>query len=190
MLKVGILDLQGDVREHFNSIKRCGAEPYLVKYKQDLKNIDGLIIPGGESTTIGKLLSRYGLLEEIKNSSFPIFGTCAGAVLLAKKIKDSDQIRIGLMDIEVERNAYGPQKFSFEEVIKIEKLGIDKYRAIFIRAPIIREVKEEVEVLSELNGNIIFVQQKNLLACSFHPELTDDLRIHKYFLSLISEKKF
>jgi 5'-phosphate synthase pdxT subunit len=144
-----------------------------------------LIIPGGESTTIGKLLSRYGILEEIKNFHLPIFGTCAGVVLLAKKIKNSEQVRLSLLDIEVERNAYGPQKFSFESFIKIEKLGIENYRGIFIRAPIIKKVGENVEVLAKLDENIVFVKEGNIIACTFHPELTDDLRIHQYFLEIV-----
>lgn len=189
ILKIGILDLQGDVKEHYQAIKKCGAESYLIKYKEDLKKIDGLIIPGGESTTIGKLLLKYGLVEEIKKSSLPIFGTCAGVVLMAKKIKDSEQVRLSLMDIEVERNVFGRQKFSFEEVIKIEKLGINNYRGIFIRSPIIKEVGEKVEVLAKLGDKIVFVKEGNRVACSFHPELTDDIRIHQYFLNIVKEAK-
>lgn len=186
-MKIGVLALQGAVREHCNSLKACGVEPVEVKYREQLGEIEGLIIPGGESTTVGKLLVKHGMLEPLQDmggKGFPIFGTCAGLILLAKEISGSDQPRLGLMDIVVERNAFGRQIASFEADLDIAELGPEKFHAVFIRAPYIGKVKEKVTVMAELEGKIIMVRQDNLLAAAFHPELTPDLRIHRYFIEM------
>jgi len=185
-LKVGVLSLQGAVEEHLNMIKKCGFEGIKVKRLEDLEKVEKLIIPGGESTTIGKLAKIYGLDKAIikrGREGMPIFGTCAGMILLAKEIQDNDQIRFGLIDILVERNAFGRQVDSFEADLNIKNFTGKPFRAIFIRAPYIKKLGKEVKILSEFDGKIVMAQQKNILVSSFHPELTDDIRIHKYFLS-------
>lgn len=186
-MKIGVLALQGAVREHCNSLKSCGVEPVEIKYKEQLNEVQGLIIPGGESTTVGKLLVRHemlGLLTDMGRKGFPIFGTCTGLILLAKEINGSDQPRLGLMDITVERNAFGRQIASFEADLDIPVIGTSPFRAIFIRAPYITKVGEGVEVLAQMDGKILLAQQGPFLAAAFHPELTTDLRIHQYFLKL------
>jgi len=185
-LKVGVLSLQGAVEEHLEMIKRCGFEGIKVKTIGDLEKVDRLIIPGGESTAIGKLAKIYGLDREIiKNGreGMPIFGTCAGMILLADKVVGNDQIGFNLIDIVVERNAFGRQVDSFEVNLKIEDFSGKPFKAVFIRAPYIKKVGREVKVLAEFKGKIVMARQKNILVSSFHPELTDDLRVHKYFLS-------
>lgn len=187
--KIGVLDLQGDVREHARAIQSCGHEAFSVKTPEDLNKIDGLIIPGGESTTIGKLLKWCGLLEEIVSAhqtvNLPIFGTCAGMILLAKDIDESEQLRLGLMDITVRRNAYGRQKDSFEADVEIPLLSQHPLRAVFIRAPYVTCTGENVEALARYQDKIVLVRQDNLLAGAFHPELTSDLRLHRYFIEKI-----
>lgn len=196
-IRIGVLDIQGSVEEHLIALKKCGVNPIAVKSAEDLSRVDGLIIPGGESTTIGKLLKRYGLDKEIKlrasapyipHSTFhilTIWGTCAGAILLAKKIigKKPDGI-LGLMDVEIERNAYGRQLDSFETEISAPVLGAKKIPAVFIRAPRVKRAFKKAKVLAEYNGEPVMVEEENLLITTFHPELTDDIRIHKYFLEL------
>jgi len=186
-MKIGVLALQGAVREHCNSLKECGAEPIEIRYKEQLQEVKGLIIPGGESTTIGKLLVRYdmlGLLAEMGRNGFPIFGTCTGLIMLAKEINGSDQSRLGLMDITVERNAFGRQIASFEAELDIPELGLEKFHTIFIRAPYIEKVSGNVTPMAQLDGKIIMARQEKLLAAAFHPELTSDLRIHQYFVKM------
>lgn len=186
-MKIGILALQGAVREHRNALQKLGAETVDVLYPEDLEGLDGLVLPGGESTTMGKLLVRYGMLKpisELGKKGLPIFGTCTGLILLSKDIKGSDQYRLDLMDTVVERNAFGRQLASFEADLDIEAIGAMHYHAVFIRAPYIESVKQGVEVLYELDGKILMARQKNLLAAAFHPELTDDLRVHEYFLNM------
>ena len=183
---MGVLSLQGAVEEHLRMIKRCGFEGVKVKTVGDLEKVDRLIIPGGESTTIGKLAKIYGLGREITKKGkegMPIFGTCAGMILLANKVVGNEQIRFNLIDIVVERNAFGRQVDSFEADLKIEKFNGKLFRAVFIRAPYIRKIGSNVKILAKFKGKIIMAQQKNILVSSFHPELTDDLRVHKYFLS-------
>jgi 5'-phosphate synthase pdxT subunit len=185
-LKVGVLSLQGAIEEHLRMIKRCGFEGVKVKTVGDLEKIDRLIIPGGESTAIGKLAKIYGLDQEISKrgrEGMPIFGTCAGMILLANKVVGNEQIRFNLIDIEVERNAFGRQVDSFEVELNIENFTGKPFKAVFIRAPYIKKVGREVKVLAEFKGKIVMARQKNILVSSFHPELTDDLRVHKYFLS-------
>ena len=185
MKKIGILALQGDFKEHSYAIQNCGAATVEIKTAQDMDSIDGLIIPGGESTTIGKLLEKTGIgtrMEELSKKGLPIYGTCAGAIVLAKEIIDQEQYRLGLMDISVKRNAYGRQAESFEKDIPIEVLGKNLYRCIFIRSPIIESVSNNVEILAKENNNIIMAKQGKILVTTFHPELTDDTRIHEYFI--------
>jgi 5'-phosphate synthase pdxT subunit len=170
-------------------LSALGAEAVPVRLPSELDDLDALIIPGGESTTISKLLSDYGLMEPIRRlakKGFPIFGTCAGLVLLAKKVPNLQMESIGVMDIEVERNAFGRQVDSFEADLKIPALHNGTFHGVFIRAPIIEKVERGVEVLCQLNGKPVAVRQRKLLACAFHPELTDDLRLHKYFLDIIT----
>lgn len=186
VLRVGVLSLQGAVEEHLNMIKRCGFEGIKVKSVEDLEKVERLIIPGGESTAIGKLAMIYGLDKAIVRrgrEGMPIFGTCAGMILLAKEVKDSEQISFNLIDIAVERNAFGRQVNSFEADLKIEGITGKPFRAVFIRAPYIKKAGNEVNILAKFNSKIIMVRQKNILVSSFHPELTNDIRIHKYFLS-------
>lgn len=186
-MKIGVLALQGAVREHCNSLRTCGVEPVEIKYQNQLADIRGLIIPGGESTTMGKLMVRYGMLEvlaEMGRDGFPIFGTCTGLILLAKEIAGSDQPRLGLMDITVERNAFGRQIASFEKDLAIAELGSPHFHAIFIRAPYIHKVGPGVQVLAKIDDKILMARQENLLVAAFHPELTPDVRIHQYFLKL------
>ncbi len=185
-MKVGVLSLQGAVEEHLRMIKRCGFEGIKVKTVGDLEKVDRLIIPGGESTAIGKLAKIYGLDGEITKKGkegMPIFGTCAGMILLANKVVGNEQIRFNLIDIEVERNAFGRQVDSFEVDLKIEDFSGKPFKAVFIRAPYIKKVGREVKVLAEFKGKIVMARQKNILVSSFHPELADDIRVHKYFLS-------
>lgn len=189
---VGVLALQGDFKEHieaFNEIEGVEARP--VKTRAHIEDCDALVIPGGESTTIGKLMERFEIdkpIREMAEAGKPIWGTCAGMIVLAKEIVESDQWRLGLMDITVERNAFGRQVDSFEIDLPVE--GIDEpVRAIFIRAPYVREICEEcgVDVLATFEDKIVLCRQGNLLASAFHPELTDDRRVQKYFLDMIEE---
>jgi len=183
---VGVLSLQGAVEEHLRMIKRCGFEGIKVKSVGDLEKVDRLIIPGGESTAIGKLAKIYALDKEIikkGKEGMPIFGTCAGMILLASKVIGNEQIRFNLIDIVVERNAFGRQVDSFEVDLNIENFTGKPFRAVFIRAPYIKKIGSNVKVLAKFKGKIIMAQQKNILVSSFHPELTEDIRVHKYFLS-------
>ena len=190
-LVIGVLALQGGVREHKEAVKALGAAVKEVRLSSDLEDIDGLIIPGGESTTIGKLLLNNSLIDPIKekaNAGMPVFGTCAGLIAMATNITGSDESLLGLMDINVKRNAFGRQVDSFEADIDIPALGEDKFRAVFIRAPWIDSTKDSVRVMATIKDEnqdcdrIVMVDQGSQLACAFHPELTDDLRIHRYFL--------
>lgn len=190
-MKIGVLALQGDFLEHIQMLQRLGVEAVEVRLPRHLEGLDGLIIPGGESTTIGKLMVDFDLLEPIRNfgRSHAIWGTCAGAILLSKDVHRSQPL-LGLMDITIQRNAFGRQVASFEaelEVPELNRFGESPrpYHAIFIRAPIIESVHGEARVLATLpDGRIVAAQQGHLLATSFHPELTADTRFHEYFLSL------
>ncbi len=186
-MKIGVLALQGAVAEHIRSIELAGAEGLAVKKKEELQEIQGLIIPGGESTTIGKLMRKYDFMDAIREFSAegkPVFGTCAGLIVLAKTIEGQEEAHLGLMDITVARNAFGRQRESFETDLDVK--GIDEpVRAVFIRAPLIRDVGEQVDVLSSYHGEIVAARQGHLLASSFHPELTDDYRLHQYFVDMV-----
>lgn len=204
MPKIGILALQGDVIEHKQMLHRLGAETVEVRLPGQLADLNGLIIPGGESTTIGKLAVSYGLIEPVRamaQAGTPIWGTCAGLILLARDIARGratdigrgDQPLIGVMDVAVSRNAFGRQVDSFEVELDapcLTQLGEEPrpFRAVFIRAPAILRVGPEVEVLATLDdGTIVAARQGNLLATAFHPELTDDTRWHRYFLRMVEQ---
>jgi 5'-phosphate synthase pdxT subunit len=188
-MKIGVLSLQGAVAEHIRSVERAGAEGIVVKKIEQLDELSGLIIPGGESTTIGKLMRKYNFIEAVRqfsNQGKPVFGTCAGLIVLAKTIQGQEEAHLGLMDITVSRNAFGRQRESFETDLNIK--GIEEpVRAVFIRAPLIQSVGTGVDVLSEYNGEIVAARQGHLLASSFHPELTDDYRLHQYFVDMVRE---
>jgi 5'-phosphate synthase pdxT subunit len=188
-MKVGVLALQGAFREHAAAFRRLGCECLEVRAPGDLAIIDALVIPGGESTTIGKLLGDYQLLDPMLarlRAGLPAYGTCAGAILLAREIVDSDQPRLGLMDLRVRRNAYGRQLDSFETSLEISCLGDEPFPAVFIRAPLIESVGPGVEVLARYGDGVVLARQGNLLAGTFHPELTGDLRLHRYFLESVA----
>jgi 5'-phosphate synthase pdxT subunit len=184
-MRVGVLDLQGAVREHLQMLRTLGCEAVPLKKADQLGGVDALILPGGESTTLGKLMARYGVDTAIKEraaAGMPIYGTCAGLILLAKDIPGSDQSRLDLVDIRVKRNAYGRQVDSFETDLAIPALGVEPFRAVFIRAPYIEAVGPGVEVLAEHAGHIVAARQGRYLVSAFHPELTQDARLHAYFL--------
>jgi len=188
-MKIGVLALQGDFAEHQAVLEKLGAEVVQVRLSKQLEGINGLIIPGGESTTIGKLATEFGLMEPLRKfgREHAIWGTCAGAIFLSKDARRSQPL-LELMDIVVERNAFGRQVDSFEidlAVHAIEKYGDSPYHAVFIRAPLIESVGNGVEVLASLeDGRIVAARQGHLLATSFHPELTKDDRFHRYFMEL------
>ncbi len=187
MTTIGVLALQGAFIEHVHALERLGVEAREVRLPRDLDGLDGLIMPGGESTTIGKLMVQYGLDEPIRaraRAGFPIWGTCAGMILLAKDIGGLRQPLIGVMDIVVERNAFGRQLDSFEADLVIPVIGAEPFPTVFIRAPLIHAVHGDAVVLATLaDGRIVAARQGNLLATSFHPELTHDDRLHRYFLT-------
>jgi 5'-phosphate synthase pdxT subunit len=189
-MKIGVLALQGDFAEHQVMLEKLGSEVVQVRLPRHLEGLDGLIIPGGESTTIGKLATEFGLMEPLRQfgKDHAIWGTCAGAIFLSKDARRNQPL-LGLMDIVVERNAFGRQVDSFEVDLPIAAFSQEKanppYHAVFIRAPLIESVGKGVEVLSQLeDGRIVAAQQGHLLATSFHPELTADDRFHRYFMEL------
>lgn len=190
-MRIGVLALQGDFAEHIVVLRRLGADGVEVRLPEHLAGLDGLIIPGGESTTIGKLATRWGLMDPLRDfgRTKPVWGTCAGAIFLSKDAH-RDQPLLGLMDITVARNAFGRQVDSFEigldvPVLRAAQDGAPLFHAVFIRAPLIERVGAGVEVLAQLeDGRIVAARQGHLLATSFHPELTGDTRFHRYFLSL------
>jgi pyridoxal 5'-phosphate synthase pdxT subunit len=190
-LKIGVLALQGDVREHMSALESAGATPVEVKTVDQLEEVDALVVPGGESTTIGKLLDRFELLEPLKeraHEGMPLFGTCAGLILMANEIiggKDAPH-RLGVMDIGVRRNAYGRQVDSFESELDVNGLD-DPFIAVFIRAPVIERVGKGVEILATSDDVPVLVRQGNLLASSFHPEMTGDARLHEVFVEIARE---
>lgn len=188
MKRVGVLGLQGSVEEHLAMLERIdGAEGVNVKTVKELETVDGLILPGGESTTISKLLRIFGLFEPLRDrieNGMPVWGTCAGLILLAKKII-GEEAHLGVMDICAERNAYGRQIDSFSTEARIEEFDDSPIPLVFIRAPWIESAGEGVDVLCTVDGHIAAARQKNMLATAFHPELTDNAAAHKYFLSMM-----
>ncbi|MFC1993491.1 pyridoxal 5'-phosphate synthase glutaminase subunit PdxT [Chloroflexota bacterium] len=189
-MRIGVLAAQGAFVEHIAVLRQLDVDTVPVRLPYQLASLDGLIIPGGESTSISKLMVEYNLVSEIKKSienGLPILGTCAGMILLAKDVSDSDAESLAVMDIKVKRNAFGRQKESFETKISMPVLGEKPFHGIFIRAPIIEEANSGVEILAKLaDGTIVAARQGNLLAAAFHPELTEDPRFHRYFLDIVA----
>lgn len=188
---IAILALQGAFIEHEKVLKKLNVDYFEIRKKEDLnKPMDGLIIPGGESTTIGKLLFDLDLFDILKNkiiNGLPVFGTCAGMILLAKKIDNQEQTYFSTMDIEVIRNAYGRQLESFYTLGKFDNM--ENIKMTFIRAPYVKEVFNDTKILATIDNHIVAVRQNNQLAISFHPELTDEVRVHQYFINMIKENK-
>ncbi|MFH1484386.1 MAG: pyridoxal 5'-phosphate synthase glutaminase subunit PdxT [Chloroflexota bacterium] len=189
--KIGVLALQGDFQEHLQVLERLKAEGREVRLPRELEGLDAIIIPGGESTTISRLMADFALLEPLRKlvgEGLPLLGTCAGLILMARKATDLALETLRVLDIEVKRNAFGRQVDSFETELAIPALGDAPFPAVFIRAPIIERLGPGVEALARLpEGWPVVIRQKNLLACAFHPELSRDLRLHAYFLSMLSQ---
>jgi 5'-phosphate synthase pdxT subunit len=192
-MRIGVLAVQGAFAEHLAVLRKLKAEALPVRLPLELTSLDGLIIPGGESTTISRLMRDYDLSDKIRKlaiGGLPILGTCAGLIILAKESSDSKVETLGLMDIVVRRNAFGRQRESFEAELAIPALGGKPFPGVFIRAPIIERAIGNVAVLSRLdNSTIVAARQEKLIATAFHPELTNDLRLHKYFMDIISNSK-
>jgi pyridoxal 5'-phosphate synthase pdxT subunit len=189
MVKIGVFALQGAVREHVRAVEACGAEAIVIKLKEQLKEVDGLILPGGESTTMRRLIDKYDFMDELKAfaaAGKPMFGTCAGLILLAKRLVGYDAPHIGVMDVTVERNSFGRQRESFEVGLDIAGVAED-FSAVFIRGPHIVEAGENVEILAKHDGRIVAAREGQFLGCSFHPELTDDHRMTAYFINMVKE---
>ena len=195
-MKIGVLALQGAFAEHIKMLEKLGIESFEIRKKFDLSNavnnndVDGLIIPGGESTVIGKLLYDLDLFDDIKKlilKGLPVFGTCAGLILLAKEIENDNRTYLGAMDIKVRRNAYGRQLGSFFTESEFKGLGV--IPMTFIRAPYISSVGKKVEILSEIDGNVVAAKENNILVTSYHPELNDDLKVHEFFIEMCKKSK-
>jgi 5'-phosphate synthase pdxT subunit len=192
---IGVLALQGDVREHVHALTESGAEASAVRRPEELDAVDGLVIPGGESTTMSNLAVSFGLLDPIRKriaGGMPVYGSCAGMIMLASTVLDGrpDQETFGGMEMTVRRNAFGRQVDSFEAAVDISDISGGVFHAVFIRAPWVEEVGAEVQVMGRVSdgpaaGRIVAVRQGNLLATAFHPELTGDLRVHRYFVELV-----
>ena len=190
-MKIGVLGLQGDVREHVAALEAADATPVVVKTGDALAGVDALVLPGGESTTIGKLLDRFDLLDLLREraaAGMPLYGTCAGAILMSREIAGSQDApyRVPVLDVVTRRNAYGRQVDSFETDLTIRDLDAP-FRAVFIRAPVIEKVGDGVEILARADGDPVLVRQGPLLASTFHPEMTGDNRVHDLFVSIVQE---
>lgn len=186
-LCVGVLALQGAFREHLAAMSRLDVASREVRQLKDLDGIDAMIIPGGESTTMGKLLREWNMLDPLRQrieQGMPVYGSCAGLILLCRSIEGSDQPRLGVLDATVRRNAFGRQVDSFETELDMPEVGAEPVPAVFIRAPVIIRVGEGVKVLAQVKDQAVAVRQDNVLATSFHPELTSDTRLHRYFLAM------
>ena len=192
-MKIGVLASQGAFAEHISTLRQLDTEAVPVRLPGELRGVDGLIIPGGESTAISRLMSSYSLMSEITSMArdgIPLFGTCAGMILMARNISGNTTESLGLMDIRVKRNAFGRQVDSFETELEIPVLGEKPFPAVFIRAPVIERCDSGVDILACLkDGRIVAARQGKLLVTAFHPELTDDLRFHRYFLDIVSGKR-
>ena len=193
-MRIGVLALQGAVREHIQMIERCGARGVGIKRPSGLSDVNGLIIPGGESTAIGKLIDEYGFAGPIKEMAargVPIYGTCAGLILVAKRVKGRHGTILGLADVTVERNAFGRQVDSFEREIALSGIEEEErpFRAVFIRAPVIEETGPGVQAMARLEEGVVLARDGNVLLGAFHPELTDDVRLHRYFLEMVRSWK-
>lgn len=200
-VRIGVLALQGNFKEHIAKLESLGVETREIRRTADLEQLDGLVLPGGESTTVAILerseasfgqATGAGIFDAIKKKAemgLPTWGTCMGSILLSRDIEGSTQGRLALMDITVRRNAFGPQRFSTEQWISIPTLGEESFPAVFIRAPLILQAGKDVEVLSQIPEGIVMARQGHLLATVFHPEVVGDTRVHNYFLSMVKEKK-
>ena len=189
-ITIGVLSLQGDVEEHLDALRATKVEARGVKTPEDLEHVDGLIIPGGESTTVGEMIGRFGLakpLEKRVKAGMPVWGTCMGMIVLAKQVQGSKQPTLGLLSIEVKRNAFGRQVESAEVPLEVEGIGGKPFPGVFIRAPWIEKSWDDAKVLATLDGKAVMVRQKGILGTSFHPELTEDNRIHRYFADMVKD---
>ena len=191
MIKIGVLGLQGSFAEHIAAIEKCGAQAVDIRHSWQLADVDGLIIPGGESTAIAKLTGDnpdpiFDTIKKRVEAGLPVYGTCMGSIFMAREIEGSEQGRLACMEIKVRRNAFGPQRNSFETSITINALGAEPFPAVFIRAPIVVSVGTAVEVLATVEEGIVMAREKNLLITAFHPEITNDLRVHQYFLDIVA----
>ncbi len=189
---IGVLSLQGDVEEHIDALLAAKVDARSVKTPEDLAVVDGLIIPGGESTTVGEMLGRFGLskpLHDRVKAGMPVWGTCMGMIVLAKKVQGSSQPTLGLLSIEVKRNAFGRQIESAEVPLEIEGIGGKPFPGVFIRAPWIESAWDDARVMSRLDGKGVMVRQGRILGTSFHPELTDDPRVHRFFAAIVEDAK-
>ncbi len=197
MTRIGILAFQGDFREHALAVERLGAESRLVRLPRDLDGVDALIMPGGESTVMGKLMTAYDVVEPIRTllaQGMPAWGTCAGMVLLSRETDNAlaGQPLLASINMRTRRNAFGAQRESFETMLTIPAIGPEPYHMVFIRGPVVEEVGEGVEVLARIDApepNIVAVRQNRLLATAFHPEVTGDLRFHEYFLGMVRDAR-
>jgi len=197
MTRIGILAFQGDFREHALAVERLGAESRLVRLPRDLEGVDGLILPGGESTVMGKLMIAYDVVEPLRSllaKWMPAWGTCAGMILLSRETDNAlaGQPLLASINMRTRRNAFGAQRESFETMLNVPAIGPEPYHAVFIRGPVVEEVGEGVEVLARIDGpepNIVAVRQNRLLATAFHPEVTGDLRFHEYFLGMVRDAR-
>jgi len=190
--RVGVLAYQGDVREHLAALEAVGAAPVEVRRVEELDAVDGLVVPGGESTVIGKLADRYGLLQPLRErveAGLPVLGTCAGLIFLAREVEGPPQHLLGVLDVRVRRNAFGRQVASFEAEIDVKGVDGGPVSGAFIRAPWVAEAGPEVEVLAEVDGKVVAVRQGNLLATAFHPELSGEVRLHRWLVDLIAERR-
>jgi 5'-phosphate synthase pdxT subunit len=191
-LRIGVLALQGDFEAHQKMLTLLGVEALPVRSPKEILAADALIIPGGESTTIGKLIQRFGvdeaILQRVTEDRMPLYGTCAGLILMAKEIEESDQLRLGVMDVAVARNAFGRQVDSFEANIALPEIGEPPVRGVFIRAPYVTKAADSVRILGRFEEKIVAVRQGHLLGTAFHPELTDDTRVHAYFVAMARER--
>jgi pyridoxal 5'-phosphate synthase pdxT subunit len=189
--RVGVLAFQGDVREHLAALAAVGADPVEVRSPADLDTVEGLVVPGGESTVIGKLAARYGLLEPLRArvaDGLPVLGTCAGMIFLAREVEGPPQDLLGVLDVRVRRNAFGRQVASFEAEVDVKGVDGGPVSGAYIRAPWVAEAAPEVEVLAEVDGKVVAVRQGNLLATAFHPELTGEVRLHRWLVDLVAER--
>lgn len=190
--RVGVLAYQGDVREHLAALEAVGAVPVEVRTLAELDGVEGLVVPGGESTVIGKLADRYGLLAPLRRraeAGLPVLGTCAGMIFLAREVEGPPQDLLGVLDVRVRRNAFGRQVASFEAEVEVKGIDGDPVSGAFIRAPWVADAGPEVEVLAEVDGKVVAVRQGNLLATAFHPELTGEVRLHRWLVDLIAERR-
>jgi 5'-phosphate synthase pdxT subunit len=190
--RVGVLAYQGDVREHLAVLEAAGAVPVEVRRVEELDGVDGLVVPGGESTVIGKLAARYGLLAPLRErarAGLPVLGTCAGMIFLAREVEGPPQDLLGVLDVRVRRNAFGRQVASFEAEVDVKGVDGGPVAGAFIRAPWVADAGPEVEVLAEVEGKVVAVRQGNLLATAFHPELSGEVRLHRWLVDLIAERR-